>query len=97
MIYQQVFYYIFAIVGMEAFQGLVQFTGYTSDSELYCGNEKLQDTDFWRVHYCNNNFNDIIHAFIVLFELTVVNQWHDILLYKFVCCSDDTQMWNITF
>ncbi|MPC34113.1 Two pore calcium channel protein 1 [Portunus trituberculatus] len=69
-----VFYYIFAIVGMEAFQGLVRFSGYTAGSELYCGNEKLQNSDFWRDHYCNNNFNDVIHAFIVLFELTVVNQ-----------------------
>merc|ERR1712241_254791 len=26
--------------------------------------------------YCKNNFNDIGSAFIVLFELLVVNQWH---------------------
>lgn len=26
--------------------------------------------------YCSNNFNDIFHAFVVLFELLVVNQWH---------------------
>ena len=94
MIYHQVFYYIFAIVGMEAFKGLVKFSGYTSESEKYCGNEKLEGSDFWRDHYCNNNFNDIIHAFIVLFELTVVNQWHDILLYVFVCKPDDSQMWH---
>ncbi|KAG0721105.1 Two pore calcium channel protein 1 [Chionoecetes opilio] len=68
-----VFYYIFAIVGMEAFQGLVRFSGYDAGSELYCGNDRLRDSDFWRNHYCNNNFNDIVHAFIVLFELTVVN------------------------
>lgn len=77
----QVFFYIFAIVGMESFQGLVKFTGYDIEggSDLFCSNAKLENSDFWRDHYCNNNFNDIIHAFIVLFELTVVNQWHDIL------------------
>lgn len=82
-----VFYYIFAIVGMEAFQGLVKFSGYGEGSELYCGNEKLQDSDFWRDHYCNNNFNDIIHAFIVLFELTVVNQWH-VIAYGYATVTD---------
>lgn len=86
------FYYIFAIVGMESFQDLVKYSGYDEDSELYCGNEKLQDSDFWRDHYCNNNFNDIIHAFIVLFELTVVNQWHDILLYKLIDWSHNITM-----
>ncbi|XP_045118036.1 two pore calcium channel protein 1-like isoform X1 [Portunus trituberculatus] len=82
-----VFYYIFAIVGMEAFQGLVRFSGYTAGSELYCGNEKLQNSDFWRDHYCNNNFNDVIHAFIVLFELTVVNQWH-VIAYGYATVTD---------
>ncbi|XP_042874481.1 two pore calcium channel protein 1-like [Penaeus japonicus] len=73
-----VFYYIFAMIGMETFQGLVKYSGYDieSGSELFCSNDKLEMTDFWRDHYCNNNFNDVVHAFIVLFELTVVNQWH---------------------
>ncbi|XP_070577947.1 two pore calcium channel protein 1-like isoform X1 [Ptychodera flava] len=28
------------------------------------------------MRYCNNNFNDILRSFVLLFELTVVNQWH---------------------
>lgn len=78
------------MIGMESFQGLVKYTGYDieSGSELFCSNEKLEKTDFWRDHYCNNNFNDVVHAFIVLFELTVVNQWHDILLYEMMIYSD---------
>ncbi|XP_077869600.1 uncharacterized protein LOC144361501 [Saccoglossus kowalevskii] len=43
---------------------------------LYCGNEKLKDSDFWTMQYCSNNFNDIMRSFVLLFELTVVNQWH---------------------
>ncbi|XP_069116582.1 uncharacterized protein [Argopecten irradians] len=74
-----VFYYIFAIIGMEVFHGLIRFYPYTADrqpSELYCGNPLLNNTAFYRNHYCNNNFNDILRALVVLFELTVVNQWH---------------------
>ncbi|XP_021370570.1 two pore calcium channel protein 1-like [Mizuhopecten yessoensis] len=74
-----VFYYIFAIIGMEVFHGLIRFYPYNSDrqpSELYCGNVLLNNTAFYRNHYCNNNFNDILRALVVLFELTVVNQWH---------------------
>jgi hypothetical protein len=27
-------------------------------------------------HYCANNFNNLGRAFVVLFDLLVVNQWH---------------------
>lgn len=100
-----IFYYMFAIVGMELFAGLVQGSSNSSAVEvpsdimnnsnglasfpLYCGNPKLVYTDFWRQRYCNNNFNDILHSFIVLFELTVVNQWH-VLAYGFSAVSHPT-------
>ena len=76
-----VFIYIFAIVGMEAFHDKVRFFGektYTSTdpSMQWCGNPKLEGSEFYREKYCKNNFNDIGSAFIVLFELLVVNQWH---------------------
>ncbi|KAK3863749.1 hypothetical protein Pcinc_030506 [Petrolisthes cinctipes] len=84
-----VFYYMFAMVGMESFQGLVKFTGYDIEegSELYCSNEALIHSPFWKDHYCNNNFNDVIHTFIVLFELTVVNQWH-VIAYGYADVTD---------
>lgn len=31
---------------------------------------------FVRGQYCRNNFNDYLSSLILLFELTVVNQWH---------------------
>nr|KAG5691635.1 hypothetical protein BaRGS_023806 [Batillaria attramentaria] len=78
-----VFYYFFAIIGMEIFQGLIKDFGYnendTDVSHLWCGNPKLKDTTFYRLKYCKNNFDDIIKAFVLMFELSVVNQWHDIL------------------
>lgn len=44
--------------------------------EYKCGNPALENDDFVKANYCKNNFNDFISAFVTLFELTVVNQWH---------------------
>ncbi|XP_019371642.1 PREDICTED: two pore calcium channel protein 2-like isoform X1 [Gavialis gangeticus] len=73
-----VVYYMFAIIGMEVFQGKIQFfaAGSTDPHALECGNVALKDSTFARAKYCKNNFNDIASSFIVLMELTVVNQWH---------------------
>ncbi|XP_022331282.2 uncharacterized protein LOC111129290 [Crassostrea virginica] len=72
-----VFYYIFAIIGMEVFQNLVHYYDYYKESSLpFCGNVNLNGTQFYNFHYCNNNFNDLLHSLVVLVELTVVNQWH---------------------
>ena len=67
---------------MEIFKWRITFHGYTglNDSTRYCGsNEVLKDTEFLIKHYCKNNFNNIGNAFVLLFELMVVNQWHGIL------------------
>ncbi|XP_040479113.1 two pore calcium channel protein 1-like isoform X1 [Ursus maritimus] len=73
-----VVYYVFAIIGMEAFHGKVQFfdPNFTTPNALVCGNPALKDSAFARERYCKNNFNDLASSFIVLMELTVVNQWH---------------------
>lgn len=78
---RQVVYYIFAMVGMELFKGKVLFFSKDSNdpAKLYCGNPQLKDTAFAQLNYCKNNFNDVVSSFILLVELTVVNQWHDIL------------------
>ncbi|NXA51524.1 TPC2 protein, partial [Nothocercus julius] len=77
----QVVYYVFAIIGMELFQGKIQFFPANSNvpHALECGNPALKDSMFARGKYCKNNFNNFASSFIVLLELTVVNQWHDIL------------------
>lgn len=73
-----VLYYMFAIVGMEIFHGRITYHGYqeTTDSDKFCGNPALNNTAFYHNHYCNNNFNDVLRSLVLLFELTVVNQWH---------------------
>ncbi|NXS94505.1 TPC2 protein, partial [Jacana jacana] len=76
-----VVYCVFAIIGMELFHGKIQFFPANSNAPyaLECGNPALKDSLFARGKYCKNNFNDFVSSFIVLMELTVVNQWHDIL------------------
>ncbi|XP_026158771.1 two pore segment channel 3 isoform X1 [Mastacembelus armatus] len=73
-----VVYYIFAMVGMELFKEKVKF--YDEDSndpaKAYCGNPLLKGTTFAQLNYCKNNFNNVMSSFILLVELTVVNQWH---------------------
>ncbi|XP_032267073.1 two pore calcium channel protein 1-like [Phoca vitulina] len=73
-----VVYYVFAIIGMEAFHGKVRFfdPNFTTPDALVCGNPALKDSAFARDRYCKNNFNDLASSFVVLMELTVVNQWH---------------------
>ena len=77
----QVFFYMYAIVGMELFSGLINYHGYeTKDpTQLFCGDQRLNNSEFLQKRYCGNNFNSIAHSFVLLFELLVVNQWHDIL------------------
>ena len=85
----KVLYYMYAIMGMELFGNLIKMEGNyppadgngTDDGNYteFCGNIKLKDSDFYADRYCNNNFNNILRAFKVLFDLMVVNQWHSIL------------------
>ena len=82
---------MYAILGMELFGNLIKMEGtYPSPisnmsegenltATAFCGNIKLKDSDFYADRYCNNNFNNILRSFKVLFDLMVVNQWHSIL------------------
>lgn len=76
---------MYAIIGMEIFGGLVEYyppaenatDGNSSKLATWCGgHEELNNTEFSELQYCKNNFNDVVHSFVVLFDLMVVNQWH---------------------
>ncbi|XP_048585787.1 two pore calcium channel protein 1 isoform X3 [Nematostella vectensis] len=75
-----ILYYIYAIVGIELFGGLILKEAPTNDNSTvnstFCGNIKLKGSDFYQDRYCSNNFDDILKAMKLLFDLTVVNQWH---------------------
>lgn len=66
---------------MEIFQNKIKYYGYTNlnATTLYCGNPALNGSEFFNKQYCSNNFNHFMAAIILLFQLLVVNQWHDIL------------------
>lgn len=75
-------------MGMELFGNLIKSeSSYPTSGEessdgknlTFCGNIKLKGSDFYGDRYCNNNFNNILRSFKVLFDLMVVNQWHSIL------------------
>jgi hypothetical protein len=74
---------MYAILGMELFQGRIRMLGYSNATanatELFCGDVKLKNSGFYKDHYCGENFNDILKSLKMLFDLMVVNQWHSIL------------------
>ncbi|XP_048875968.1 two pore channel protein 1 isoform X4 [Brienomyrus brachyistius] len=75
-----IFYYSFAIVGMEFFADVVYpnccNTSTVADSykkiNITVGNHTVLDEGY----YYLNNFNNILSSFVTLFELTVVNNWY---------------------
>eukprot|EP00112_Aurelia_sp_Birch-Aquarium-sp1_P004032 Seg1455.3 transcript_id=Seg1455.3/GoldUCD/mRNA.D3Y31 product="Two pore calcium channel protein 1" protein_id=Seg1455.3/GoldUCD/D3Y31 len=77
-----IFYYIYSVIGMEAFSGYIKddwpsnTTNHTDIFPPFCGNEKLENSEYVRLKYCGKNFNDVLKSFNLLFDLTVVNQWH---------------------
>ena len=52
-------------------------------SSSVVGNSLLNGSEFVERRYCSNNFNSITQAFVVLFTLMVVDQWHGILHCKY--------------
>lgn len=75
-----IFYYSFAIVGMEFFAGVVYpncCNGSTvADSYRQVNVTVGNKTELQEGYYYLNNFNNILSSFVTLFELTVVNNWY---------------------
>lgn len=75
-----IFYYSFAIVGMEFFADVIYpnccNTSTVADSyrqiNITFGNKTVLEEGY----YYLNNFNNILSSFVTLFELTVVNNWY---------------------
>uniref|UniRef100_A0AAR2JF58 Ion transport domain-containing protein n=1 Tax=Pygocentrus nattereri TaxID=42514 RepID=A0AAR2JF58_PYGNA len=75
-----IFYYSFAIVGMEFFADVIYpnccNTSTVADAyrqiNVTIGNRTVLEEGY----YYLNNFNNILSSFVTLFELTVVNNWY---------------------
>uniref|UniRef100_A0A673MPG7 Two pore calcium channel protein 1-like n=1 Tax=Sinocyclocheilus rhinocerous TaxID=307959 RepID=A0A673MPG7_9TELE len=75
-----IFYYSFAIVGMEFFADVV-YPNCCNTSTVAASYRQINVTIGNRTileegYYYLNNFNNILSSFVTLFELTVVNNWY---------------------
>ncbi|XP_076130340.1 two pore channel protein 1 [Alosa pseudoharengus] len=75
-----IFYYSFAIVGMEFFADVVYpnccNTSTVADAYRQINVTIGNVTVLQEGYYYLNNFNNILSSFVTLFELTVVNNWY---------------------
>ncbi|NXA02543.1 TPC1 protein, partial [Nesospiza acunhae] len=78
-----IFYYCFAIIGMEFFAGVVYpnccNTSTVADSYRWVNHTVGNKTVVEEGYYYLNNFDNILNSFVTLFELTVVNDWYIIM------------------
>ncbi|CAG5119818.1 unnamed protein product [Candidula unifasciata] len=96
-----VFYYFFALIGIEVFGGYIKYYGYDNHGDsttLFCGNVRLNNSDFYKNRYCKNNFNNFAQAMVLILFLNfaalitsgfvlVTNKAARIYFYAFhVCC-----------
>ncbi|XP_045185027.2 uncharacterized protein LOC123543029 [Mercenaria mercenaria] len=75
-----IIFYIFAIIGIEVFQGKINdhthnVTNETLE-EMYCGALELKGSAFYESRYCSLNFNDFISSVLVLSTILFENNWH---------------------
>ncbi|XP_044052768.1 two pore calcium channel protein 1 isoform X1 [Siniperca chuatsi] len=75
-----IFYYSFAIVGMEFFADKI-YPNCCNKSTVADSYKQINITDGNKTvleegYYYLNNFNNILSSFVTLFELTVVNNWY---------------------
>ncbi|XP_065760032.1 two pore channel protein 1 isoform X2 [Muntiacus reevesi] len=78
-----IFYYSFAIVGMEFFCGILYpnccNTSTVADAYRWLNHTVGNRTVVEEGYYYLNNFDNILNSFVTLFELTVVNNWYIIM------------------
>ncbi|KAM6165126.1 two pore channel protein 1 [Erethizon dorsatum] len=78
-----IFYYSFAIVGMEFFCGLLYpnccNTSTVADAYRWLNHTAGGKTVVEEGYYYLNNFDNVLSSFVTLFELTVVNNWYIIM------------------
>lgn len=78
-----IFYYCFAIIGMEFFSGKLYpnccNTSTVVDAYRWVNHTVGNKTVVEEGYYYLNNFDNILNSFVTLFELTVVNDWYIIM------------------
>ncbi|CAI5797687.1 pore calcium channel 1 isoform X2 [Podarcis lilfordi] len=78
-----IFYYCFAIIGMEFFSGKLFpnccNASTVADSYRWVNHTVGNRTVMEEGYYYLNNFDNVLNSFVTLFELTVVNDWYIIM------------------
>ncbi|KAJ6659058.1 hypothetical protein lerEdw1_019361 [Lerista edwardsae] len=78
-----IFYYCFAIIGMEFFSGKLYpnccNTSTVADAYRWVNHTVGNRTVVEEGYYYLNNFDNVLNSFVTLFELTVVNDWYIIM------------------
>ena len=87
-------YYFFGVIGVEV------FSDYTNDLVNCCKNttvESFFDNNTFSYYY-RNNFDNLPRAYVTLFELMVVNNWHVIMEgYATVTGTEFSRIFFMTF
>ncbi|KAL9981122.1 hypothetical protein ACROYT_G009786 [Oculina patagonica] len=82
-------YYSFGIIGIECFSGL--------QLKNCCKNTSWEGEYKEDGYYYLNNFNDLLHSYVTLFELTVVNNWMIIMEGIVFVTSDWARIFFMSF
>ncbi|KAJ7382109.1 Two pore calcium channel protein 1 [Desmophyllum pertusum] len=82
-------YYSFGIIGIECFSGL--------QLKDCCQNTSWEEEYKEDGYYYLNNFNDLLHSYVTLFELTVVNNWFIIMEGIVFMTSDWARIFFMSF
>lgn len=72
-----ILFYIFSCIAMELFAFVYQPPlNYNYTLNTTCNNKYLLNSEFVKWHYCTFNFNSPLDSFLLLFIITVGNNWH---------------------
>ncbi|XP_022783902.1 two pore calcium channel protein 1-like [Stylophora pistillata] len=82
-------YYSFGIIGIECFSGL--------KLKFFCVNTSWEEEYKEGGYYYLNNFDDLLHSYVTLFELTVVNNWFIIMEGIVFMTSDWARLFFMSF
>lgn len=82
-------YYSFGIIGIECFSGL--------KLKDCCVNTSWEEEYKEGGYYYLNNFDDLLHSYVTLFELTVVNNWFIIMEGIVFMTSDWARVFFMSF
>ena len=95
-------FYAFSIIGMQLFRNLITPEIINNDctitKTILNRTSSISITSSIKMRYCDLNFNTLPSSFVVLFDMMVVNQWHQIAdNFEIVAGTKFTRLYFVTF